>query len=209
MEISFTITNCIIAVTCLTSYIGFTQPDFFERFKFYPYAIARDESYFRFLSSGFLHGDFMHLLFNMMTLYSLGSAVEMFYMESFPMGMTLFILLYFSGIAAASYSDYVNHQNNAGYAAIGASGGTSAVIFAFVFFQPWAKLSFFFLPPMPAVVLGGLYLVFSTYMAKRGDDNIGHSAHFWGGVYGFVFTCILASALRPELLEAFINQMHF
>jgi len=87
---------------------------------------------------------------------------------------------------------------------VGASGATSALVFAFILFDPW---QWFLFPPLPALLFGVAYLWYSSYMDKRGMDNIGHNAHFWGAVYGIVFTLISAALLRPEMLNAFLVQL--
>jgi membrane associated rhomboid family serine protease len=202
------ITNLLVIFTCVTSYACLQNRELFEANQFYPYRMAHDKSYYRFSTSGFVHGDYQHLLFNMITMYSIGNTVESVFKEIFPMGAGLYILLYLSGIVMASVADYFKHQHNPSFAAIGASGGTSAITFAYIFFAPWNKILFFIIP-MPAIVFGVIYLVVSTVLARRGGGNIGHNAHFWGGVYGFVFCALVASILRPEFLQSFIDQMRF
>ncbi|MGV3595199.1 MAG: rhomboid family intramembrane serine protease, partial [Sediminibacterium sp.] len=63
-------------------------------------------------------------------------------------------------------------------------------------------------PIIPGFVFGPLYLVLSAYMAKRGGDNINHSAHFWGAVWGIVFviiTCLLLTGFNP--ITNFLTQV--
>ena len=100
--------------------------------------------------------------------------------------------LYLSAIIVSSIAAFVKHQNHSQYRAVGASGGVSAILFATVYFEPWNKIYIIFLPiGIPAVIFAGLYLAYSAYMSKKGQDNVGHDAHFWGAVYGFVFAFLL------------------
>jgi membrane associated rhomboid family serine protease len=94
----------------------------------------------------------------------------------------------------------VKHRYNASYASLGASGGVSAMLFAFIILAPWSTIYIFFLP-VPAIVFGVLYLVYSQYMANRGGDNINHDAHFWGAVFGIVGVLVLDRNAIPRFIE--------
>ena len=105
---------------------------------------------------------------------------------------------------ASSLFDFFKNRNNPGYGALGASGAVSAVLFATLIFDPWSKgVALFGVIALPNIIFGVLYLLYCAYMAKRGGDNIGHNAHLWGSVYGFVFTAVL----RPELFKDFIEKL--
>lgn len=200
------ITIIIVIITCLTSYIAFTSVDHKNQFIFYPYAIHRDKEYHRFLSAGFIHADWMHLLFNMYVLYMFGGAVEEMYGVVFgKLGNLLYLLLYFGGMIMASLYDFFKYKDNALYRALGASGAVSAVVFSFIVFAPLAPLRFIFFPffDIPAVVLGIAYLGYSYWAAQRGNDNIGHDAHFYGAIFGFLLTI----ALKPALAISFWGQI--
>lgn len=177
---------------------------------FRPAVIHERGEWYRFLSAGFIHADWMHLLFNMYVLYAFGEYVEGAYEAVFgPFeGKVLYLVLYLMGIAAASIPSYYQHQGNYTYAALGASGAVSGIVFAFIFFSPWAMLSLFFFIPMPAILFGIGYLWYSNYMAKRNLDNIGHDAHFWGGVFGFLFTIVAAAVIQPALISNFLSQLY-
>lgn len=203
------ITYAIIALTCLVSYQAQNNSAIYGKLLFYPYRMQREGDYSGFITHGFIHSrdTWMHLLFNMYTLYMFGQNIEYTFQAVFPMmGKFLYICLYLSAIPVASIYSYYQHKDNAMYSAVGASGAVSAIIFSYIFFYPKAMLMLFFVP-MPAYVFGIAYLVYSSYMGKQGRDNVGHDAHFYGAVYGFLFTIIAAAIFRPDLIQAFIQQL--
>ena len=101
----------------------------------------------------------------------------------------------------ASVYSYLKHQDNPGYASIGASGATSAILVGYVIYDPW---QWFLFPPLPAILMLVGYLWYSNKMEKENRDNIGHDAHFYGAVYGIVFLIAVSLILNPELLTDFI-----
>jgi len=167
--------------------------------------ISHHNQGYRFISHALIHGDWMHLLVNMFVLLSFGQAVESYFTIFFGIkGKYLFALLYLGGIALSSTPSFGRYKSDPYYRAVGASGAVSAVVFASILIQPLSPIRFVFLPvDIPAFIFGGMYLAYSAYMSKKGADNIGHDAHFWGAVFGMVFTAIL----KPTLLMGFINQI--
>lgn len=145
----------------------------------------------------------MHLLINMFVLWSFGNAIEAAYYPAFlgEDSTIKYLLLYFGGIVVASLPAYLRHQNNPSYAALGASGGVSAVVFAVIIFAPWQNLYLYGVIAIPQILAGVAYLYYSWYQDKRGKDNIGHMAHFTGAVWGFVFT----GFMNPELFARFLK----
>lgn len=203
MEFNFTL--LIILFTCLTSIIAFSDQQLKMKTIFYPYRIKREREYIRFLSSGFLHANWLHLIVNMYVLYFFGRILEDYYSIIFgQMSRVFFILLYLLSIVAANMSTYFRQKDNPAYLSLGASGAVSAVLFATILFNPGMKIMFIFLPiPMPAIIIGVLYLIYSVFMANRSHDNINHEAHLLGAIFGFVFTL----ALKPEIWNIFIQQV--
>jgi len=199
---SLTVIICI--VTGLISYNAFSNREMFSKLLFRPVSVSQQGEYYRFLTSGFVHGDMTHLLINMFVLWQFGTFVENTFNLYFGdvMGRMAFIVLYFGAIILSSVPTYFKHQNNAYYSAVGASGGTSAIVFAYVIFNPWG---WFIYPPLPALLFAIGYLFYSSYMGKKGNDNIGHDAHFWGAIFGFVVTIISIVALNPALIEPLIK----
>lgn len=159
------------------------------------------------LTSGLLHADYMHLAINMFVLYMFGNNLEHYFKYSHGSSGTIyFILLYFIGIIIANISAVIKHRDHISYNALGASGATSALVFAFVVIDPWAKtIGFFIIPPglLPNIMFGGLYLLYCVYMAKRGQDNIGHEAHFYGALWGALFIFIT----EPDVMKMFFEKL--
>lgn len=206
MEFTPIITYIILAITCFVSYKAFEDVELKRKFIFNAYFIKQKQEYYRMFSHGLIHADWMHLGFNMYVLYSFGSNVEPIFVVLFgeKMGMVNYSILYVGGIAIASIYSYFKHQDNIYYNALGASGAVSAILFSSIALAPLSGIGIIFIPgSIPAWIFGILYLLYSNYMAKKGTDNIGHDAHFWGAVYGVVFTF----AMKPELIDNFILQI--
>ncbi|HLP51328.1 MAG TPA: rhomboid family intramembrane serine protease [Chitinophagales bacterium] len=197
------ITILIVAVTCIISFLAFNNLQLVENLVFYPYRIWRNKEYHRFISCAFIHGDGMHLLFNMFALYSFGAYVENGFEQIYEMnGHVLYVIMYFGTVITADMWNLFKQKDNPNYRSLGASGGVSAVVFAFILMNPFGKLYLFFIPiGIPAFIFGPLYLAYCIYMDKRGGDNIGHMAHFTGSLFGFVFPIIF----EPRLFLRFLN----
>lgn len=195
----FPITFSIIAITVLVSFLVFNNEKAKGKLLFYPYGMKSPADYYRFISYGFIHADYIHLFFNMFTLYSFGRVAE----------ITLFtkaqyLIFYISALAVSSIFDFVKNKDNPRYAALGASGAVSAVVFSTIIFNPWERgIALFGVIALPNIVFALAYLLYCAYMNKKGNDNIGHSAHLWGSIYGFVFTGIV----HPDLLAGFFKQL--
>ena len=199
------ITIIIIILTAVTSFIAFNNPEAFYRLKFNAYLILHNKQYYRFFSYAFIHADWMHLLVNMFVLFSFGSAVEQSFAFHFDLQAPLFfIVLYVGGIMFSTLASYHKHKHNDFYNAVGASGAVAAVLFSAIIMRPDMSIVFLFLPvPIPAYLFGILYLIYSAYMAKRGSDNIGHDAHFWGAIFGIAFTILL----NPGFVQTFFENI--
>jgi len=200
------ITLIILIMTCAISYQALQNPTISSRLLFYPYEIKRKGEFFRFLTSGFVHGSWPHLFINVFVLYQFGTMAEdvfsMLFGEDY--GKIVFIVFYLSAIIVAGIPTYFRHQDDVGYRALGASGATSALVFFYIVFSPWSWFQF---PPVPAIVFGILYLAYSSYMDKKGTDNIGHNAHLWGALYGLIFTLVSIYVSRPDLFDRLIAQL--
>lgn len=194
----------IIAATVIASFTAFNKPILFEKLKFNAYAIRYGKDYHRFLSHGLIHVNLVHLLVNMFILYSFGRNVEPAFQSLFGtlQGSGAYAFMYIAAIAFSTLVSYGRHKNNPSYNAVGASGAVSAVVFASILMHPQGSIMFIFLPiPIPSPVFGVLYLVYSAYMARRAQDNIGHDAHFYGALFGFLFPILL----QPWLFTRFIG----
>jgi membrane associated rhomboid family serine protease len=180
----------LILVNVLISYSGFKNPSFFNRYKFHVGSILKGEQ-IRLWSSGFLHVDSTHLLFNMFTLYIFGKVVLM------DLGGTLFIILYAFSLFVGNYFTFRNHKSEAHYSAVGASGAVSGIVYASILLFPEMKLALLIFPiPLPGYVFGIGYLAYSLFGMKKQIGNIGHAAHFGGAVAGLLGVLII----KPEII---------
>lgn len=195
----------IVALTCLVSILAFNNPVLLGRLQFNPYAIKHYKQGYRFFTYGLVHAGWGHLAINMFVLWSFGRIVYTIYLHLFGnLGILYFILLYIGGIMFSVLFDFGRHKNDQWYNAVGASGAVSAVVFASIILYPSGGVYLFFIPiEIPSPIFGILYLFYSAYMAKRGRDNIGHDAHFWGAIFGVIFTI----ALKPVLFLRFIDEL--
>ena len=199
---SFSLTLVIVAVTVLVSWRAFNDHNLLERLILWPPAVERRKQYDRLLGYGFVHADWMHLLFNMITLWSFGMQVERVFSEWIsPAG---YVLFYLSAIVVSILPTYISHRRDPNYRSLGASGGVSAVLFSFILFDPWSTLIIFPIPlPIPAFLFAILYVGYSIWMDRRGGGNVNHSAHLWGAAYGVLFTLLL----RPGVAGHFTRSL--
>jgi membrane associated rhomboid family serine protease len=194
------VTLIIVALTCAVSLVAMNNPKMIDALILWPPAVVRDNDYYRLISYGLIHADFQHLLFNMITLYFFGRVMESFYNDA--MGDFGFAFFYVLGLVASILPTYLKQKNNSKYRSLGASGAVSAVLFAFILFQPWALIYVLFLP-VPAIIYAVLYVGYTIYSERRGGDNINHSAHLWGAAYGIIFTLVM----EPRVLGVFLDAL--
>ncbi|WP_235785913.1 rhomboid family intramembrane serine protease [Sediminibacterium sp. C3] len=203
-----TITLSIILLTSVISFTGFSNQKVLDDLIFYPPAITNRNQWYRFITSGLIHADIMHLLFNMYSFYLFGDLVERTFVQIFgESGKLIYLILYIISLIVCLLPTYFNNQNNYHYRSLGASGAVSAVIFAGIFLYPTMGMGIFPIPfHIPGFVFGPLYLILSAYLAKKGHGNINHSAHIWGAIFGIVFLIITTSFLSKfNAFENFIN----
>ena len=178
-----------IAATVLISYRGFNDLSFFRKYDFHIGSIRTGEQ-IRMLSSGFLHVDVTHLVFNMITLWFFAPLV-LTYLGNFS-----FVIIYFGSLIFGNLLTLFFNKTDYNYRAVGASGAVTGVLYSAILLQPDMMLGLFFVIPISAYLFGILYLLYSIYGMKSQNDNIGHSAHFGGAVGGYVITLVKA----PQLL---------
>lgn len=197
---NLSLTVGIIAITCLISFSAFSSQKIMNDLIMWPVVVKEKNQWYRFLTSGFLHGDWMHLIFNMVTLLMFGQYVESGCEQL--SGKWMYLVLYFGGMVIADIPSYLKNKNNYNYRSLGASGAVSAVVFTGILFDPTNKIGFFFIPPViPAYIFGPLYLLYCIYAAKQSNDNVNHDAHLWGALFGIVFPL----ALHPFLFQRMIG----
>ncbi|MEJ7745902.1 MAG: rhomboid family intramembrane serine protease [Luteimonas sp.] len=199
---TFSVTYVVIGITVLVSWLAFNNRPLLERLVLWPPAIDRRRQYDRLLTHGFIHADWMHLLFNMITLYSFGQAMEAFYVER--IGLLGYLGFYLSAIVIAILPTFLKHRHDAHYRSLGASGAVSAVLFSFILLAPWSPIYLFLIPVgIPAFLFAALYVGYSIWMDKRGGDNVNHSAHLWGAAYGMLFTV----SMEPRVATTFVGRL--
>ncbi len=194
MELSLTI--ILIAITCASSYYAWKNPEFLEKSLFTPYRVYNRKEYARFILSGFVHKDGVHLLFNMFTFYFFGEVVEIFlgYMLGENLGNLVFVLFYLSAIVISDIPTYIKEKENPSYHALGASGGTAAMVFASIVLMPLADICIFGIFCLPGFLLGVMFLAYAYFKGKAADDNINHDAHLYGALFGIAFILLLEPA---------------
>ncbi len=198
MEINQTV--IIIAVTCLVSYLAWENRQLMQRLIFWSPAIKEGQVE-RFVTHGFIHADGMHLLFNMFTFYFFGSVLESFYRAFF--GGAGFVIFYLAAIVVAMIPSYIKHKNDRNYMSLGASGAVSAVLFAYILFRPWDMIYIFAVIPIPSILFAVLYVWYSIKAGSKNNDNINHSAHLYGGLFGVIMTI----ALEPRVINVFFHPL--
>lgn len=196
----------IIGLTMAASIYGFQNESFLRKMLLHPYTVARQGEYWRFVSAGFVHVGWSHLLFNMLTFFFFGPTLERYLsaVRGPEVGGILFLLLYVGATVACDIPSYRKHKSHSWYSSLGASGGVSAVVFASILISPSTKICLYFILCLPGLVLGLLYLLYSAYMAQRSsNDGINHEAHFYGALFGVVFLAVA----YPPVLQSFWAQV--
>ena len=198
----------IIAITAITSIRAFNDMILFDRMKFNAAYMESNKEWYRFLSYGLVHVDWFHLIVNMYVLYIFGKPVIWGLQDLFGMFANIaFIVLYVSALFVSTIASFIKNRNNYAYNAVGASGAVSAILFTSILFYPVeSSIGLLFIPgKIPAWLFGILYLMYSAYMSKRNVDNVGHDAHFWGAVWGFVLPVAIHPFLLPRFFESIFN----
>lgn len=194
----------IIVITCVVSFLALQNHDTMNRLIFNSVAVSEKGEWWRFITSGFVHGSWIHLAVNMYVFYSFGTQVELIYDSIFDVASGYkFFVLYFGGMVIAMLPSYKAHKHDASYNSLGASGAISAVVFVYILYAPLQNVYLFGLFGLPGVVMGGGYLIYSYYATKKEGGYINHSAHLWGAIFGIVYTL----ALKPQLFGHFISQI--
>lgn len=207
-----TITLSIIILTALVSFSAFSNDKLMNDLIFYPPAVSRRNQWYRFFSCGLIHADIPHLVFNMLSLYLFGQIVEDQFVQIFGnKGKLLYLALYVTALLVCLLPTYFKNKDNYHYRSLGASGAVSAVVFAGLLIAPWIEVGFFVIPPfIPGFIFGPLYLIITYVLDKRGGDNINHSAHYWGALYGVAFLIVAGKLIgNYDAVQGFIRGVQY
>lgn len=198
------VTLIIIILTAAVSIPAFKNSSLFYKLDFSPYQVEQRKEWHRFFSHALLHADWWHLILNMLVLFFFGDVTQN-YFEFFAgtKGTLYFILLYVGGIMFATLPTFKKHKHNPNYHSVGASGAVSSVLFSSVIFSPGTSICLYGLLCFPGIIWAVIYLIYSYSRAKKGGDYINHDAHFWGAIYGVVFTFLVI----PQSFSIFIKQI--
>ena len=202
---SLGLNTLILIVTALVSISAFNDQNLKYRLTLSPYAVKHSNRWWLLFTHGFVHGDSMHLLFNMIALYSFGNLIEMVFVYEFGKiaGMLMYAGLYFGGLLFATLPAMLKHGDDFNYLSLGASGAVSAVLMTSILIFPLENISLFFSINMPAWLFGILYIGFELYANKNSRGNIAHDAHLAGLLFGLIFV----SVTMPQVLSNFLIQM--
>lgn len=189
----------IIIVTALISIGGFNNRALMAKYQLNPYQVYHRKEWYRMLTHGFIHVDWTHLIFNMLTLFFFGK-----YVEAMIGNGLIYLLFYLSAIVVSALTTLFKHKDNYLYNAVGASGGVSAILFASILFNPDSSIMFLLFPvPIPGFIFGLIYIAYSHYMSRKESDNVNHDAHLLGALYGFTVPLLF----NLDYIKIFINQI--
>jgi membrane associated rhomboid family serine protease len=192
-------TLLLIGINIVVSLAAFNAPRIMETGMFMPYRAIRKNTWYELITSGFLHGGYTHLAFNMITLFFFGPVLER------SIGEVHFLTLYFTGLLASSIPSLIRHKDNPSYATIGASGAVEAVLFAFIVIFPFEKIYLFLIPiGIPAILFGAIFVAYSIWAAKK-EGKINHEAHIGGAAWGLIYMF----AFVPNTIDHFLTVFGF
>ncbi len=195
-------TIILIIITVVISIAAFNSEQIMNALRFNACKVYHKKEWHRLITHAFVHGNYEHLIINMIVFFSFGDAMEHFFKLNYgSQGVIYYLLLYFGSVLFSCVYSLFRHKDNYYYNAVGASGAVSAILFASIFIDPWRKLLLFFVLPIPGIVFALAYLGYSYYMAKKQSDNIGHDAHFLGALFGFVFPMFIDSRLFTMFID--------
>lgn len=203
----YPITFLIIAANVIFSVMGFSNQTLMAKTIGWPYYEKREKQYYRFITSGFLHADWMHLIFNMFTFYFFGRNLEIILSAPGLGGAVSYLALYFLGMIAADVPSYFKHNDDEGYRSLGASGAVSAVVFASIIFSPWTSIYLYGAIKLSMLLYAVLYVGYCVYMGKKNVGNINHDAHLWGSLFGLAFTIVLLVVSRPDCIPFIVDDL--
>ena len=192
------VASFIFVITIVISLMAFSNENLLSNLILHPYSVSRGKRVYTVLTSGLIHNDWMHLIFNMFSYFFFAFQLEVI------IGHWQFGLLYIVGLILSDLPTVYKHKDNYGYYSLGASGAVSAVIFSFILYYPMSMMMIMPLPfHIPAIIYGVLYLVYCNYASKHARDNVNHDAHFFGAITGLFITIVL----NYHVIGTFLQQL--
>lgn len=199
------VASIIFAFTIATSIYTFSNQQLYGRFMLHPYTVSKGRHLYTLFTSGLIHRDWAHLLFNMLTFYFFGFSLEALLASLSSWGHLQFALIYLLGLVLSDMGTVYKQKDNPSYYSLGASGAICAVLFSFILFDPKMMLGVFLIIPMPAWLFGILFLGYCMWASKNARDGINHDAHFYGALFGIVLTIIFYPWVIQHFIEQFSN----
>lgn len=200
----YSITTILIVITVIVSLWAFSNAELFAKCLMNPFMVFKKKQYWRLISSGFIHGSYVHLGFNMFTFYFFGRNIEMVFAHMFgPSSIIIYILFYLSALIISDLPVAWKRKDQINYNSLGASGAVSAMVFASIIYFPLDKIYIMGIIGLPGFIVGVFYVMYSYFQGKSMSDNINHEAHLYGALYGAVF----AIAIEPSAAVNFIHQI--
>lgn len=186
----------LISTIIISLYGLYKNRTLMENWMMHPWSVIYRKKWYLVFTSGFIHSDIPHLLFNMLTFYFFAFTLEN------TVGSINFAIIYFGSMVLADVTTILKQKDNPNYYALGASGGISGILFSFILFYPETSIAILFIPiGIPAPIFGLLYLAYCYWAAKKSMGFISHEAHFWGATAGLVLTVLLFPPVIPYFLE--------
>lgn len=187
---------------------GLLDEDFKDKHILIPYDMLVYKEYWRIITSGFIHGNSLHLMFNMGTFYFFAFILE------HRLGHWQFLLLYFLGLILSNLAVVIRHKNDTAYeGTLGASGAISAVVLSTTICNPYLKFGLPYISEvwpvfqLPGFVVAFAFIVYSlANMFRKTEMDINHAAHLWGALAGIALTFILKPGVI-DLLEKWASRL--